>query len=54
MPEKYKERWSNLSEARQKQIISESKFHSTNTQYAINNFWSTRDLRSTQVEIEKN
>ena len=53
MPEKYKERWSNLSEARQKQIISESKFHSTNTQYAINNFWSTRDLRSTQVEIEK-
>jgi len=53
MPEKYKERWSNLSEARQEQIISESKFHSTNTQYAINNFWSTRDLRSTQVEIEK-
>jgi hypothetical protein len=53
MPEKYKERWSNLSEARQKQIISESKFHKTNNQYAINNFWSTRDLRSTQVEIEK-
>ena len=52
MPEKYKERWSNLSEARQKQIISESKFHSTNTQYAINNFWSTRDLRDTQVVLE--
>ena len=52
MPEKYKERWSNLSEARQKQIIAESKFHSTNTQYAINNFWATRDLRNTQVELE--
>jgi len=53
MPEKFKERWSNLSEGRQKQIISESKFHSTNTQYAINNFWATRDLRDTQVELEK-
>ena len=52
MPEKYKERWSNLSEARQKQIISESKFHKTNNQYAINNFWATRDLRSTQVNLE--
>ena len=52
MPEKYKERWSNLSEARQKQIIAESKFHSTNTQYAINNFWSTRDLRDNQVVLE--
>ena len=52
MPEKYQERWSNLSEARQKQIIAESKFHSTNTQYAINNFWATRDLRNTQVELE--
>jgi len=52
MPEKYKERWSNLSEERQGQIISESKFHKTGSQYAINNFWATRDLRNTQVELE--
>jgi uncharacterized metal-binding protein len=52
MPEKYKERWSNLSENRQKQIIAESKFHKTETQYAINNFWATRDLRNTQVDLE--
>jgi hypothetical protein len=52
MPEKYNERWSNLSEARQTQIIAESKFHSTNNQYSINNFWATRDLRNTQVELE--
>tara|TARA_Y100000361_G_C11074452_1_gene297454 strand:- start:277 stop:879 length:603 start_codon:yes stop_codon:yes gene_type:complete len=52
MPEKYKERWSNLSEERQQQIISESKFHKTGSQYAINNFWATRDLRNTQVDLE--
>ena len=52
MPEKYKERWSNLSEERQQQIISESKFHKTGSQYAINNFWATRDVRNTQVDLE--
>jgi hypothetical protein len=52
MPEKFRAKWDNLSEARQQQIISESKFHSLNTPYAINNFWSTRDLRSAQVETQ--
>jgi len=53
MPEKFRARWDNLSEARQSQIIAESKFHQLNTPYAINNFWSTRDMRSAQVETEK-
>jgi len=53
MPEKYKVKWASLSESRQQQIISESKFHSLNTPYAINNFWSTRDLRPSQFELEK-
>ena len=53
MPEKYKVKWASLSESRQHQIISESKFHSLNTPYAINNFWSTRDLRPSQFELEK-
>ena len=52
MPEKFKAKWNNLSEARQSQIIAESKFHPVNNQYGINNFWSTRDLRDTQIAIE--
>ena len=53
MPEKFRTKWDNLSEARQQQIIAESKFHQLSTPYAINNFWSTRDLRSAQVETQK-
>ena len=52
MPEKYRSKWEALSENRQSQIIAESKFHSLNTPYAINNFWQTRDLRSTQMNLE--
>jgi hypothetical protein len=53
MPEKYSVKWAALSESRKQQIIAESKFHSLNTPYAINNFWSTRDLRPSQFELEK-
>lgn len=53
MPEKYQSKWAALSESRQQQIIAESKFHSLNTPYAINNFWATRDLRPSQFELEK-
>jgi hypothetical protein len=42
----------NLSEARQQQIISESRFHPVGNQYGINNFWATRDLRDTQIATE--
>lgn len=52
MPEKFRAKWDNLSEARQAQIIAESKFHPVNNQYGINNFWSTRDLRDTQIVTE--
>ena len=52
MPEKFRSKWDNLSENRQQQIISESRFHPVNNQYGINNFWSTRDLRDTQIVTE--
>lgn len=52
MPEKFKEKWNNLSENRKEQIISESRFHPVNNQYGINNFWATRDLRDTQIITE--
>jgi hypothetical protein len=52
MPSKYSDKWNALSENRKEQIISESKFHSLSTPYAINNFWQTRDLRDTQMNLE--
>jgi hypothetical protein len=52
MPEKFQAKWNNLSENRKQQIISESRFHPVNNQYGINNFWSTRDLRDTQIVTE--
>ena len=53
MPETYKEKWNGLSEARKNQIVAESKFYPLTNAYQINNFWSTRDLRETQVVMEK-
>ena len=52
MPSKYSDKWNALSENRKEQIISESKFHSLSTPYAINNFWQTRDLRDNQMNLE--
>ena len=52
MPEKFKEKWDSLSENRKEQIISESRFHPVGNQYGINNFWATRDLRSSQMVTE--
>jgi len=52
MPEKFRGKWDNLSENRQQQIISESRFHPVGNQYGINNFWATRDLRDTQIVTE--
>ena len=53
MPEKFRGKWENLSEVKQNQIIAESKFHNLTNPYSINNFWATRDLRPSQVELEK-
>tara|TARA_R110000787_G_scaffold152250_1_gene266123 strand:- start:143 stop:1801 length:1659 start_codon:yes stop_codon:yes gene_type:complete len=52
MPAKFHTKWEALPANRQEQIIAESKFHSLNTPYAINNFWQTRDMRSTQMSVE--
>ena len=53
MPEKYLSKWEALSESRKAQIIAESKFYTLTTPYAINNFWGTRDLRPSQIELEQ-
>lgn len=53
MPTEYTEAWANLSEAKQNQIIAQAKYHTLNTEYQVANFWQTRDLRDTKVEMEK-
>ena len=53
MPEKFSIKWESLSGSRKNQIIAESKFYNLNTPYAVNNFWSTRDLRPSQMELEQ-
>jgi len=53
MPSEYKEAWTNLSESKQDNIIAQSKYHTLNTEYQVANFWQTRDLRDTKVELEK-
>ena len=53
MPAEYNEAWSNLSEAKQNQIVAQAKYHTLNTEYQIANFWQTRDLRDTAVVMEK-
>ena len=53
MPSEYTETWTNLSEAKQNQIIAQAKYHTLNTEYQIVNFWQTRDLRDTSIEMEK-
>jgi hypothetical protein len=53
MPSKYNEKWNDLSKVRQDQIIAESNYFPLNTEYQINNFWATRDLRSSQVSMEQ-
>jgi len=53
MPTEYAEAWANLSEAKQNQIVAQSKYHSLNTEYQVANFWQTRDLREAPVQMEK-
>lgn len=53
MPAEYSEVWSNLSEAKQNQILAQSKYHKLETEYQVRNFWQTRDLRETAPVMEK-
>jgi hypothetical protein len=53
MPSEYAEKWENLNESKKAQIIAQSKYHTLNTEYQVANFWQTRDLRETPVQMEK-
>lgn len=53
MPEEYKEKWAALSEAKQSQILAQSKYHKLNTEYQVRNFWQTRDMREESKNMER-
>jgi hypothetical protein len=54
IPEKYKSIYESLNESQKDSISKQAKlFGSLDTQYQIDNFWQTRDLRPRKVEIQK-
>jgi hypothetical protein len=52
MPENLKPLWENLSVEGKKRIEAQAQYHKLDTQYQINNFWQTRDLRSEKVQLK--
>ena len=52
-PAEYKEKFEQLSEAKQTQVKAQAKYHNLNTEYQVRNFWETRDLREVKVDLEK-
>jgi hypothetical protein len=53
MPSEYAETWNNLSESKKSQIVAQANYHTLKTEYQVANFWQTRDLRDTKIELEK-
>ena len=45
MPSKYKSSWDSLNESQQTAIKAQASVRNLDTQYKVDNFWSTRDLR---------
>lgn len=53
MPERLQEKWSKLSDERKQEILAEAKMFVINNEASANYFWSTRDFRDKQVELQK-
>ena len=52
MQEKYKKQWEALTESQKGSISAQSNYYPLNTQYQIDNFWQTRDLRPVQLNLQ--
>jgi hypothetical protein len=50
MPSKYREAWNGLNESQKNAIKAQASVRNLDTQYKIDDFWSTRDLRTVKVE----
>lgn len=53
MPSKYSEQWNSLDESRRNEIKAQASVSNLNTQYQIDHFWSTRDLRGAVVSLNE-
>jgi hypothetical protein len=53
MPEEYAPVWESLSEGHKQSIVAQSHFYRLDTPYQIKNFWSTRQLGSSPVGLQK-
>lgn len=53
MPEEYAPVWESLNEGQKQSVIAQSAFYNLETPYQIKNFWSTRQLGSSPVGLQK-
>ncbi len=53
IPDEYRADWEKSTTAKKKQIVAEAAGHTLNTDYQINNFWSTRDFRETLLNVQR-
>ncbi len=53
MPEEYTQVWESLSEGHKQSIIAQSNFYRLDTPYQVKNFWSTRQLGTAPVGVQK-
>lgn len=53
MPDEYKSEWNAMSEEQKNLIHAQSSNFNLYTQYQVQNFWSTRNLKGSKVVLEK-
>jgi len=53
IPEEYSKVWESLNEGHKQSIIAQSNFYRLDTPYQIKNFWSTRQLGSATIGVQK-
>jgi hypothetical protein len=53
MPSEYRASWDAANQLTKNRIIAEAQWHDLGSQYLIDTFWSTRDFRNNQVQLEK-
>jgi len=54
MPSKYKDSWNGLNESQKNAIKAQASVKVLDNQYAVDNFWSTRDLRPSKLDAPIN
>ena len=54
MPAKHKESWNGLNESQKNSIKAQASVKMLDNQYAIDNFWATRDLRPSKLDAPIN